>query len=138
MGVMTDRVVIDYSNGRASLWMSIEDEQPFLHWLILGHNESVDLWLKVQLDWSEADEFLEQPPLDVNQFVTALSPRNSQFTWDQDGVELVALNVSIPGPTGQPIVEGLNAMRAALSQIVLAKGKLAEPAQTAVAALSAA
>jgi hypothetical protein len=72
MSVMTDRVVIDYHDGRPSAWMSILDGQPDLHWLILGYVEDFDVWLSVRLTWEQADAFLEDPPENYDSYLSQL------------------------------------------------------------------
>lgn len=68
-GTMTNRVILDYYNGRPSIWVSVVDDEPQLHWLVLGYLEDFDVWIDVPLTWEEADQVIEHPPLALVDFL---------------------------------------------------------------------
>ena len=90
-GTVTDREVVATHNGRPTVVVVVSDDQPIVHWLLVGYTEEIDVWLDLPLGWDEADAFVESPPRDLEGFLC----RHAQ--------EIAFLRLL--DPEGQPVAE---------------------------------
>lgn len=130
MSVMTDRLVMDYSNGRPSVYLSLLDGTPALHWMILGQNEPFDVWLNVELSGEEAEKFAQNPPARLDSFVSRLNGRHVKFTFFTDSVQLASNNWVID-PGENTLSRGLRSLQQMIGDIVSAGGHDARIAREA-------
>lgn len=90
-------LVLDEWNGRPTELLMREEEQWFLRWLVIGQNESVDVWLHLELRPGEPEELLIPGPHDLWTFVGDHKESRVEISLEIGGVEQVRSWFECPG-----------------------------------------
>lgn len=93
---ITDHLILDYWNGRPSVWMSANNGDPFLHWMLLGHNEPFDLWMHARMTWAVADRLAENPVDKVDDVLAQIPGALVRFVLEDSGRPLLFTDWSVP------------------------------------------
>lgn len=70
-----ETVALDWANGRPSLAVTDDHGDLRLRWMIIGHVEAFEVWLVVPVSEGEANQIIENPPINVEDWVVGLSSR---------------------------------------------------------------
>lgn len=115
-----ESVVLDFWNGRPSIWLSTNDGDPFLHWMIIGHNETYDLWMHARLSWAVADDMVSNPPVSIDDALTRMPGADAQFVMLNAGRPFLQLNWTVPN--NPKLDEGLRLIVARLQKMARTTG----------------
>jgi hypothetical protein len=80
--------------------MSVEDGEPYLHWLILGQAEPFDVWVKIHLPWALADSIYNDEPagqITPEQVLESLPGERAVFALQDDAGTNIVGGVTNPG-----------------------------------------
>jgi hypothetical protein len=97
---VSDSVVLDYWNGRPSVWMSSSAGEPFLHWMVLGHTEDFEVWLHARLTWDVADKFASAAPLRLEQALALIPGAPVRIVLEDAGRPILFTDIEVPVRTG--------------------------------------
>ena len=118
---MADSLMLDYWNGRPSVWMSSNSGDPFLHWMILGHNEDFELWLHARLSWQVADEIAKRTPKLLDDALGLIGGAPVRFVLDDAGRPVVVADVVLPEEHAT-LAEALQPMAEAMQRQLQSRG----------------
>lgn len=99
MVIVDDRVVLTSWNGRPTVSIDVVEGMPLLHWLLLGHTESFDIWLHATLSWDQADTLCASRPggYDLGAYVASLDAVPVRYDLNHDGVTMASGETVLPG-----------------------------------------
>jgi hypothetical protein len=93
---LTDRVVLDYHNGRPSLLVLEIDETPVLAWMMLGHGSTAEVWLYLPLAGDEAETLVDEPPVALAEWLSHRVGRVAFVGLAEDGVLIFTAGWRVP------------------------------------------
>jgi hypothetical protein len=114
---VVDQVVLDSWNGRPSIWMSANKGDPFLHWMLLGHNELFDLWIHARLTPAVADHLAEHPEENIDDVLTLIPSAPVRFVLEDSGRPLLFTDWDVPAHEPH-LVDGLRVFAAAMTDLM--------------------
>ncbi len=129
---MTDSVMLDYWNGRPSLWLSVADGEPYLPWLMMGYTEPHDVWLHMRLDWDSADTIVENPPERIQDFLDSRVGAPARLVLETDGRVIAIIDWTVP-TVGNRLSDAFRALIKESSRLALINAQDAEALTQATA-----
>ncbi len=118
MTVMTERVVLDYWNGRPTEVLFVQDGEPYLRWLVLGQaGDEPEIWLMMHLTWEQAERIGEPGSLDLHDLVASSPGAEVQISFESDGDKVAHVWTTSPGGPSA-VAQILRALSIELSKLV--------------------
>lgn len=81
-------LVLDRFNGRPTEVLVEEGDARFLDWLVMGQYESVDVWLRLELDPEDPQFLLTPGPTDLWNFVADHKGARTVLSLDAAGIQV--------------------------------------------------